>query len=94
MDELGLIRRMYENVARIKLSSGLDELSRTGIAIPRDQLRPGEIVFFGKPNITGAGIYLGENRIVTARPTFGVVYAQLTEPPFSDEYRTATRIVR
>jgi cell wall-associated NlpC family hydrolase len=110
MDARGLVRRMYENVARIKLTSNVDELTRTGVAIPRDQLRPGDIVFFGKDighkvyvgdnpyhqetNITGAGIYLGDNRIVTADPILGVAYAQLFDPPYSENYLTARRILR
>src|SRR3954466_15792419 len=94
MDALGLIRRMYENVARIHLTPGLEELSRTGNAIPRDQLRPGDIIFFGSPQITGAGIYLGENRFVQAALTFGVTYAQLNDPQFSENYRIARRILR
>jgi len=94
MDELGLIRRMYENVARIHITPGLEELSRTGNAIPRDQLRPGDIVFFGAPHITGAGIYLGENRFIQAAPAFGVAYAQLNDPQFSETYRTARRLLR
>jgi len=85
---------MYENVARIQITSGLEELSRTGVAIPRDQLRPGDIVLFGDPKITGAGIYIGENRFVQACPTFGVAYAQLNDPQFSHNYRTARRILR
>jgi cell wall-associated NlpC family hydrolase len=94
MDALGLIRRMYENVARIHITPELEELSRTGNAIPRDQLRPGDIIFFGSPQITGAGIYLGQNRFIQAAPTFGVAYAQLNDPQFSDHYRTARRLLR
>ena len=94
MDEIGLIRRMYENVARIKIALGLEELSRTGVAIPRDQLRPGDIVFFGDPKISGAGIYIGNGRFVQATPTFGVAYAQLNDSQFAQNYRTARRILR
>jgi cell wall-associated NlpC family hydrolase len=95
MDVLGLIRRMYQNVGRIEIKSGLEELSRTGFAIPRDQLRPGDIVFFGEEKkINSAGIYIGENRFVHAHPTVGVVYAQLSDPQFSEKYRTARRILR
>ena len=94
MDDLGLIRRMYENVARIEIKSGLNELARTGVAIPRDQLRPGDIVFFGEPKISGAGIFIGENKFVQAHPSLGVVYAQLSDPQFSQNYRTARRLLR
>ena len=95
MDVLGLVRRMYQNVGRIEIKSGLEELSRTGFAIPRDQLRPGDIVFFGEEKkISSAGIYIGENRFVHAHPTLGVVYAQLSDPQFSEKYRTARRILR
>jgi cell wall-associated NlpC family hydrolase len=95
MDVLGLVRRMYQNVARIEIKSGLDELSRTGFAIPRDQLKPGDIVFFGdEKKITSAGIFIGENRFVHVHPTLGVVYAQLSDPQFSEKYQTARRILR
>jgi cell wall-associated NlpC family hydrolase len=110
MDALGLIRRMYENVARIHIPWDLRELSRTGVAIPPDQLRPGDIIFFGnrtdrvyvggdryvdgEVRINGAGIYIGGNRFVEATPTFGVVYADLKGPQFSQDFRTARRILR
>ena len=94
MDDLGLIRRMYENIARIEIKSGLDELARTGAAIPRDQLLPGDIVFFGEPKISGAGIFIGENKFVQAHPTLGVVYAQLSDPQFAQNYRIARRLLR
>jgi lipoprotein Spr len=94
MDTLGLIRRMYDNVARIHLTTGLEELARTGTAIPRDQLRPGDIVFFGKPTITDAGVFLGEGRFIESLPTFGVVYASLADQHTSERYNTARRILR
>jgi cell wall-associated NlpC family hydrolase len=94
MDDLGLVRRMYENVARIRIASGLEELARTGAAIPRDQLRPGDLIFFGGPNITSVGVYLGDNRFIQSSPTFGVAYAQLNDPQFSDNYRTTRRLLR
>ena len=94
MDEAGLIRRIYENAARLRISEGLDELSRMGVAIPREQLRPGDMVFFGNPQISGAGIFLGGSRIVTATPAVGVVYAQITDAPFADSFRTARRLLR
>jgi lipoprotein Spr len=87
MDALGLVRKMYENVARINLPAKLDELSRTGNAIPREQIRVGDILFFGDL----AGIFLGDNRLVLAHPTVGVVYAQVTDLA---DYRTARRILR
>lgn len=95
MDVLGLVRQMYQNVARIEIKSGLEELSRTGFAIPRDQLRPGDIVFFGEEKaISSAGIYIGENRFVYAHSSLGVVYAQLSDPQFAEKYRTARRLLR
>lgn len=94
MDALGLVRRMYQNVARIRLTAGLNELSRTGVAIPREQLLPGDIIFFGSSTIDGAGIFIGDNRFVTTDPVFGVACARLTDPRFSESYRIARRILR
>jgi cell wall-associated NlpC family hydrolase len=94
MDSMGLVRKMYQNVARIDLPRDLDELSRTGFAIPRDQLRPGDIIFLGGNKITQAAIYIGQGRIVQAVQPFGVTYADLTTPQVTNSYRTARRILR
>lgn len=95
MDELGLVRRMYQNVGRIEIKSGLDELARTGFAIPRDQLKPGDIVFFGEEKkMSSAGVFIGDGRFVHAHSTLGVVYGWLNDPQFSEKYRTARRILR
>lgn len=93
MDTLGLIRRMYQNVARIDIKTGLEELSRTGVAIPRDQLRPGDIVFFAD-HPAAAGIHIGDNRFVHAHQSLGVVYANLNNSEFANAFRTARRLVR
>ena len=96
MDALNLVQLMYRNVVRIELPKSIEELSRTGFAIPRDQLRPGDIVFF-KMRTAGAdhaGVFLGNGRFVQAHPSYGVVYSNLSDSIFTSDYLTARRILR
>jgi cell wall-associated NlpC family hydrolase len=88
---------MYQNVARIDLPRTTAEQARTGFAIPRDQLRPGDLVFFemtpGKgPN--HSGIFIGQGRFVHATREKGVIYSELTQPYYAQRFRTARRILR
>lgn len=95
MDAMTLVRRMYENVARIVLPKDIGELSRTGFAIPRDQLRPGDLVFFEEDGkVNHVGIFLGDGRIVHADSARGVMYSLLTDPELATNYKTARRILR
>jgi cell wall-associated NlpC family hydrolase len=94
MDSLGLVLRMYQNVARIDLPHDLYELSRTGATVLRDQLKPGDIIFLGGDHITHAALYLGNGRVVQSIQPFGVTYADISTPQVANLYRTARRILR
>jgi cell wall-associated NlpC family hydrolase len=62
------------------------EQSRIGAAIPRDttQLRPGDLLLFGKPKagVSHIGIYVGNGRYVHASSVAGrVIESPLNRPP-------------
>lgn len=62
------------------------EQSRIGSAIPRDttQLRPGDLLLFGKPRagVSHVGIYVGNGRYVHASSVAGrVIESPLNRPP-------------
>jgi cell wall-associated NlpC family hydrolase len=74
--------------------------SRAGAAIPRDpqQLRPGDLLLFGKPRdgVSHVGIYVGNGRYIHASSVAGrVIESPLDRPP-SDRikaFKSARRVL-
>lgn len=71
-------------------------LSHYGIAVPRDQLQPGDLVLFAntyKRGISHVGIYMGNNKFVhAANPSRGVSTNSLSEAYYARKYWGARRI--
>jgi cell wall-associated NlpC family hydrolase len=67
----GLIGYVYQSRAGLRLPRTVAQLQGEGQAVPRDQLRTGDLVVFGRG--THAGIYVGEGRFVHAPSTGGEV---------------------
>ena len=60
----GLTMRAFQ-AAGVSLPHSSAAQSRMGKAIPRSQLKPGDLVFFGRP-VSHVGIYLGGGKMVHA----------------------------
>ena len=60
----GLTMRAYQ-AAGVSLPHSSAAQSRMGKSIPRSQLKPGDLVFFGRP-VSHVGIYLGGGKMVHA----------------------------
>ena len=75
LDCSGLVRHVYKEVSGLVLPRRSEEISRAGEAIRRDQLRPGDLVFFNtlRRAFSHVGIYVGEGRFVHAPSTGGEV---------------------
>nr|WP_315232024.1 C40 family peptidase [uncultured Albidiferax sp.] len=67
----GLIGYVYQNRAGLKLPRTVAQLQSAGQAVPREELRSGDLVVFGRG--THAGIYVGEGRFVHAPSSGGEV---------------------
>ena len=68
-----------------------------GHPVPKDQLKPGDLVFFHTvaPGISHVGIYIGHGKFIqAARPGVGVCISSLNEPYYERAYRGARRFVR
>jgi cell wall-associated NlpC family hydrolase len=62
-----------------------------GVDVPRDELQPGDLVFFD--NLTHVGIYIGDNEIVNAPDTGSFVRIDsLAEPWYANHYVGARRV--
>lgn len=71
----GLVRHVYRESLGLVLPRTSREISRAGESIHRDQLQPGDLVFFNtrRRGFSHVGIYLGEHRFVHAPASGGEV---------------------
>ncbi|WP_394788898.1 C40 family peptidase [Rhodoferax sp.] len=67
----GLIGYVYQSRAGLKLPRTVAQLQDAGQPVPRDALRSGDLVVFGRG--THAGIYVGDGRFVHAPSSGGEV---------------------
>ncbi|MBI3944682.1 MAG: C40 family peptidase [Armatimonadetes bacterium] len=90
----GFTRYVYARLG-VSLPHSSSAQFRCGTAVPRAQLKPGDLVFFGRGRryVGHVGIYVGENRFVHAsNPSRGVVVDSLGGAYYARTYRGARRI--
>ena len=71
----GLVRHVFRESLGLALPRTSRDISRVGETIHRDQLQPGDLVFFNtlRRGFSHVGIYLGEHRFLHAPATGGEV---------------------
>ena len=70
------------------------ELALLGPVIPRDGLRPGDLLFFAAGDeITHVGVYLGNERFAHASTTVGISINSLLERYYATRFAFGTRII-
>jgi cell wall-associated NlpC family hydrolase len=71
----GLVRHVFRESLGLSLPRTSWDISRAGETVPRDELQPGDLVFFNtlRRGFSHVGIYLGEHRFVHAPATGGEV---------------------
>ena len=74
-----------------------DEQMRNGIAVSKDGLQAGDLVFFrdhGSPWLaTHVGIYVGNNQMIHASTSKGITIDSLDMPYYAERYVGARRII-
>jgi len=75
LDCSGMIAYVMENVSGLKLPHNAAQIARIARPVPRDALRPGDLVFFNTLNrpFSHVGLYVGEGRFVHAPSSRGKV---------------------
>ncbi|WP_243358917.1 C40 family peptidase [Fundidesulfovibrio terrae] len=90
----GLTSYVYAR-SGVELSRNSREQFRQGQPVKREDLRPGDLVFFGKKGVHHVGIYMGEGTFVHAASSGGAVKTgSLDDPVWSSSYAGGRRILR
>lgn len=93
----GLTCMAYEKGAGIKLPRSSREQADYCRRISREDLRPGDLVFFvssrGGSRINHVAIYLGDNRIIHATTSQGVTVTGLDDYYWSSHYYCSGRVL-
>ncbi|MCA9780832.1 MAG: C40 family peptidase [Candidatus Eremiobacteraeota bacterium] len=78
----------------ITLPRDADQQFQVGRAVEKDELIPGDMVFFGQPgDITHVGMYAGDGHFVHASSGAGVTESVLFQGWYLQHYRGARRIL-
>ena len=71
LDCSGMVTYIFDRAAGLKLGGSAADIARRGRPVDRDDLRPGDLVFFNTRNapFTHVGIYIGDDRFIHAPST-------------------------
>jgi cell wall-associated NlpC family hydrolase len=92
----GLVAYAYREGAGLSLPRNTFDLSRLGVAIEPDALRPGDLVFYNtqRRDFSHVGIYLGEDRFIHAPSSGGEVRVEsLRADYWVRRYNGARRVI-
>lgn len=72
----GFVRYVFAQAANLSLPHGARAISQLGQAVPREELQPGDLVFFNtlRSAFSHVGIYLGEGRFIHAPSSGGGIH--------------------
>lgn len=91
----GLVRHVFREAMGLALPRTSRDISRLGETIHRDELQPGDLVFFNtlRRGFSHVGIYLGEHRFVHAPASGGEVRVEdMRQTYWTKRFNGARRI--
>ena len=92
LDCSGMVSYIYNNAIGVRVSGSAADIARKGRQINRDDLRPGDLVFFNTRNapFSHVGVYIGDGRFVHAPSSNGKVRIdQLAANYYAQRFETA-----
>ncbi len=95
IDCSGFTYRIYHDALNLILPHSCEEQYRLGVAVPKDSLKFGDLVFFNSknPGPSHVGIYVGDGLIAHASTSSGVVISILASAYYTSHYLGARRIL-
>ncbi|WP_375176316.1 C40 family peptidase [Marinobacter mobilis] len=89
----GFIKTAYREAFGHLLPRTTGQMVVVGQAVARDQLQPGDLVFFDSNGNDGhAGIFMGDDRFIHASTSSGVRESSLNSPYWRPRYSQARRL--
>lgn len=92
LDCSGMVSYIYGKAVGLKVSGSAADIARKGRPVERENLRPGDLVFFNTRNapLSHVGVYIGDDRFVHAPSTQGRVRIdQMNARYYAQRYETA-----
>ncbi|MDR2240147.1 MAG: C40 family peptidase [Zoogloeaceae bacterium] len=89
----GLVSYVFNQAVGMRLTGNVSDIARKGRVIPRDEMQPGDLVFFNTEGpYSHVGIYLGDGRFIHAPSSKGKARVRtdsLTTGYFADRFTEA-----
>ena len=92
LDCSGMVSYIYREALGLAVTGSAADIARRGKSIARDNLRPGDLVFFNTLNrsFSHVGIYIGDGRFINAPSTNGRVRIdRLDNRYYAERYEAA-----
>jgi len=92
LDCSGMVAYVYGQVGAARLSGSAADIATQGRPVEREELRPGDLVFFNTSgrSFSHVGIYIGDERFIHAPSTRGKVRVdRLDSRYFAERYEAA-----
>jgi hypothetical protein len=86
-------RQIFRETFGMELPRNTALQVQEGVSVSRDDLAPGDLVFFRRGGTRHVGIYLGDNEFLHASTSRGVTISNLDESYYQRYYWTARRIL-
>jgi cell wall-associated NlpC family hydrolase len=93
MDCSGFVQQVFDEAYKMRLPRSSAAMARYGKDVDKDELQPGDLVFFKTLRINHVGIYMGEGYFIHSQSGLGVTYTRLDAPYFSSHYAEAKRVL-
>lgn len=91
----GFVRYVFKQAASLTLPRSAIEISQLGTTVPKNELQPGDLVFFNtlKSAFSHVGIYLGNNRFIHSPSSGGKVRVEnMQDGYWAKHYNGAQRL--
>jgi len=91
----GFVRFMYDRVFNIPLPRSSQEMAAIGRKISRDELKPGDLVFFQTKGtrINHVGIFIGSDTFVHSSLSKGITEDNLKQNYYDKRFVAAVRVI-
>ena len=93
MDCSGFVGKVFEEAYQLQLPRSSGAMASYGKKVDKEDLQPGDLVFFKRVRIDHVGIYMGDGYFIHSQSGLGVTYTKLESAYFSTHYAGAKRIL-